>query len=406
MRKNAFTLIELLAVIVILAIIALIATPIVLNIIEDTKKSAQLRGAEFYLDAVEQAIMRKNMSSAGMFKPNFCEVQLDGNLKCDNEIEPLKVEVSGEVPNSGSTITIENGKVTSVELKYGDDTIKTINGKLGFDDSNSKVIYETYANGKDIYFDVTTGKSCTNYHEDNSTTGYNGINPTGNQTSCLKFYAFLDEEGKETINLLLDHNTTAVVAWNSSGSNTGGPSEILTRLYEDTINWNGTITPSDYKMDQTGQPSGANYTITYSVAPTGKTEAYKARLITAQEIAKITGADKEDTLNWKEESSTNESNYCFDSLTQNQSLACTDSDENTICNYGWLYDRTYTNCQDYGCLNNSDIFTYGYWTSSSYADYSSSAWRVNYDGSVYYDFVVIGDEYGARPVITVLKSNL
>ena len=36
-RKNAFTLIELLAVIVILAIIALIATPIVLDIIDDTK---------------------------------------------------------------------------------------------------------------------------------------------------------------------------------------------------------------------------------------------------------------------------------------------------------------------------------------------------------------------------------
>ena len=39
-KKNAFTLIELLAVIVVLAIIALIATPAVLNIIEDSKKAA------------------------------------------------------------------------------------------------------------------------------------------------------------------------------------------------------------------------------------------------------------------------------------------------------------------------------------------------------------------------------
>ena len=51
--KKGFTLIELLAVIVILAIIATIATPIILSIIEDTKESATLRNAEYYLDAVE-----------------------------------------------------------------------------------------------------------------------------------------------------------------------------------------------------------------------------------------------------------------------------------------------------------------------------------------------------------------
>ena len=54
--KKGFTLIELLAVIVILAIIALIATPIVLIIINDTKESAILRSADFYLDGVETSI--------------------------------------------------------------------------------------------------------------------------------------------------------------------------------------------------------------------------------------------------------------------------------------------------------------------------------------------------------------
>ena len=38
--NNGFTLIELLAVTIILAIIALIAVPIILNIIDETKKSA------------------------------------------------------------------------------------------------------------------------------------------------------------------------------------------------------------------------------------------------------------------------------------------------------------------------------------------------------------------------------
>ena len=58
MKAQGFTLVELLAVIVILAIIALIATPIVLSIIDDTKKSSMLRSAEMYLNGVENSIMR------------------------------------------------------------------------------------------------------------------------------------------------------------------------------------------------------------------------------------------------------------------------------------------------------------------------------------------------------------
>ena len=42
MNRKAFTLIELLAVIIILAIVALIATPIILDVVEDARKSAGL----------------------------------------------------------------------------------------------------------------------------------------------------------------------------------------------------------------------------------------------------------------------------------------------------------------------------------------------------------------------------
>ena len=54
----AFTLIELLAVIVILAIIALIATPIILGIIKDTKEESNKRSVEMYAKAVENAITK------------------------------------------------------------------------------------------------------------------------------------------------------------------------------------------------------------------------------------------------------------------------------------------------------------------------------------------------------------
>jgi len=96
-NKKAFTLIELLAVIVILAIIALIATPIILNIINDTKKSSVERSKELYLDAVEQAIARKNLNEN--FNPSICTVIEKGNLKCD--VGELKVEINGQLPKVG-----------------------------------------------------------------------------------------------------------------------------------------------------------------------------------------------------------------------------------------------------------------------------------------------------------------
>ena len=125
--KKGFTLIELLAVIVILAIIALIATPIVLNIINDTKKSAILRSAEFYIDAVENEITLENMKTGGSFNPNVCTIT-NGIVSCDGKELTLKVD--GEVPISGS-ITYEDGKVKDVNLTYKSGTVTlNNNGEL------------------------------------------------------------------------------------------------------------------------------------------------------------------------------------------------------------------------------------------------------------------------------------
>ena len=140
-RKNfklttlGFTLIELLAVIVILAIISVIAVPIVLNIIDETKDNATLRSADFYLDAVETSIAtstlkNKNISDGTyniLESGNIC-LSYDADNKC---IEELIVEVKGEVPSVGSTIIITSGKISAIELKYGEKTIvKNEKGEL------------------------------------------------------------------------------------------------------------------------------------------------------------------------------------------------------------------------------------------------------------------------------------
>ena len=55
-KKNAFTLIELIAVLVILAIIALIVTPLVMNIVKKAKDSANKRSVDAYGKAVELGV--------------------------------------------------------------------------------------------------------------------------------------------------------------------------------------------------------------------------------------------------------------------------------------------------------------------------------------------------------------
>ena len=132
--KNGFTLIELLAVIVILAIIALIATPIVLSIINDTKESAVIRSAEFYVDAVENKIMQENMKLGGKLNPKECIVNLEGNVTCDGT--PLEIEVNGDKPDSGS-ITFDRGRVTGITLTFGERKVVTnSNGELVLEDNS------------------------------------------------------------------------------------------------------------------------------------------------------------------------------------------------------------------------------------------------------------------------------
>ena len=125
MKKNAFTLIELLAVIVILAIIALIAVPLVVNIINDSKSESKERSIDLYLDHVQKAIAKYQMNHPG-FNPSTCEIEEKGNINCEGT--EIQIEMKGQVPESG-TITFQNNKVYyDVELE-GMEYIMNATGK-------------------------------------------------------------------------------------------------------------------------------------------------------------------------------------------------------------------------------------------------------------------------------------
>lgn len=110
-KKNAFTLIELLAIIVILAIIAVITVPIILNVIENAKKGSVIDSAYGYKDAVQNHCVSKSI-----INPN--NETLTG-VKNVSELETDGLTVSGEKPTEG-WVQINKGKVVDYSLKFGD----------------------------------------------------------------------------------------------------------------------------------------------------------------------------------------------------------------------------------------------------------------------------------------------
>ena len=85
--KKGFTLVELLAVVVLLAIVALIATPIIGNVIETSEESANQRSIEGYADAIRNEYY--NQQTGGgipvIDDAFLANIDTEGNeIKCEN----------------------------------------------------------------------------------------------------------------------------------------------------------------------------------------------------------------------------------------------------------------------------------------------------------------------------------
>ena len=379
--KKGFTLIELLAVIVILAIIALIATPIVLSIINDSKESAVIRSAEFYVDAVENKIMQENMKQGGTLSPEECIINSDGNVTCDGT--PLEIEVNGEKPTSGS-ITFDKGLVTNITLTFGDKTVSM--------NSNGELVLDAVCvliNGKANEIGSKYQCKVKNNMEEGFEGGY--------------FFFVLSHNEDRTANLIMDRNicedgtiataeNVCFVAWinqedyeGAGGSkwyseedrNMYGPVTAMKYLHNATKSWIN-IPPLNYEYydiewhESLGIEINGGYESFTSENGVGK---INGRQFTGKELLRARmpiytyANDKE----YGEVSDYNGSNsYLYDYLS--------------------LHNNIQTN---------AITGIYGYWSSSSHVDDSSSAWFVRYRGDV--DDDGVNDEYynGVRPVINI-----
>ena len=103
--KKGFTLVELIAVIVILSIIALISTPAVLSVIEETKINNYRHSMYGLLRAVEE-----DHTASGVMTTEYIIV--------DGVVEP-DIDFTGDLSGSNGTITYDENEKTTLTIDNG-----------------------------------------------------------------------------------------------------------------------------------------------------------------------------------------------------------------------------------------------------------------------------------------------
>jgi len=130
-KKKGFTLIELIAVLVIMAIIALIVTPLVMNIIRKARAAADRRSVDAYGRSVEIA-MAGYLLDNGEFPADFNTIK--------NQVEYSGGPIECNVVNISSdySVHISECKVDGRDVKIdGDEWYTYDNGAVAVAAANS-----------------------------------------------------------------------------------------------------------------------------------------------------------------------------------------------------------------------------------------------------------------------------
>jgi type IV pilus assembly protein PilA len=215
MKEKAFTLIELLAVIVILAIIALIATPIILGIIKDARENAKKRSAELVYTGVEYAYTQS------LFKEGSENVVDDVTLETIDKY--LNVDNVANHGFESSDTNKEKLHIVTKDNVYCEVTkntsTKTFEVKCGTDiNYTSSNVMEI----KTIAYDVYTAPShiCLLQDGTSKTTGAEYLCSLDTDRT---FYVLGDNEDSTKIDLIMNMNYTdetvpVTMKWCKSGT--------------------------------------------------------------------------------------------------------------------------------------------------------------------------------------------
>ena len=348
-KKKGFTLIELVAVLVIMAIIALIATPLVLTLVNNSKASANKRSVDAYGKAVELAAMTYLMD----------------NGDYPSDLNSLTVEYTGKEVicnvmnlNDGGSLYLSECSVGGVEVK----------------DKNTEDGWYHYGN---------QGKSNSSYQAYNvgDQVTYNGIDfyviapsdETSDSVTLLKAEPLTVDEvntyGVGHVNNYVSNSVGTAHNQNGYGGLVYYSSETCT-YDSDNDEWLSENCATDYSnSDIKYVVDGWSNALLNQDDLKEDSYGYKARLITAEEIVTHLGYNMP---------------YPGEATFPSENGETPD----------WVYNENYW-----------------YWTMSHPQDNLEYVWYMDEDGD-FTDKIVYGvrgdnDNFGvARPVITLLKSAI
>ena len=404
--KKAFTLIELIAVLVILAVIILIVTPLVLNIIKSAKKSANERSVDEYGKAVELAA---------------ASYLLDTGKKA-NSFDVLNVEYSGNEVKCNVSEVYKNNVFLSQCTVNGKEVKneKTSDGYYHYGDATKFV---------DLYGDAVK-KAIVRYQKDNSKTpsllSQLSINADGLNVSCnsnrihldgnfylsdcsinnipiqdycygtdnyvigdkityngMDFYAIENsDENKDTV-ILLKAEPLTVDEVNTYG--VGHINRYTDSSIGTAYNRNGYGGMAYYTSTTCGYPNGSSGSSVTTGCTTDYAQSEVKYVVDAWAKDKFTSSDLK-----KDETGYSARLITFDDLTNNLGYTLASGASHMFYNSentpSWVYNSNYW-----------------YWTMSQYEDSASRVWGVVYGGDVYSCYVY--DSYGVvRPVVNLKKS--
>lgn len=189
MKNKGFSLIELLAVILILGLIALIAIPVVNNILNDIK----YKSFEISMDSVISII--DNMCQIDRIN----EVSSKKRYVFEDGVVDNRIDSKGTMPKKGVVIVDESCNINA-HLSNGTYAIKKSSDNEEIEQISSEQVDKymiKYDNGTLVYYNPTNGEMCSSA---DATVG------PGTMSGCMRWYIFNDEVGNDTVNMILEHN--------------------------------------------------------------------------------------------------------------------------------------------------------------------------------------------------------